>query len=345
AGQGTLKIDSGGTALVQTGITARFNFGGMRAKHVLLFAYHSNAPANAQYTFIATVTTSGTGSSTLHVQGMVIFLGSNQAFFSTGLNTNIAAGATVTLATLNTNFPAGSKVAVLAFVQMGRASGSGHVFYQGNSFRILRGTTIVSQTQFSHGTYQATEPAQVSLAYFDASSEVNASYSLQVYNNLAVTSQAWGEIIAFPVSDGAFLDTGSVALSNGSQVTVGDLSTTLSGEVGVVALAESENTTGSDITAFNAGDVVLQLNNSATGQIANQRGMFLERTSYQGRSGILPLFRADTDVSSPSYQVKMTARASGLNGEAKILAFTLALPLPLAARRKRGLRLLSVGRA
>ncbi|MEM4211426.1 MAG: hypothetical protein QXS72_09415, partial [Candidatus Caldarchaeum sp.] len=177
------------------------------------------------------------------------------------------------------------------------------------------------------------------------SSEVNASYSLQVYNNPTVTSQAWGEIVAFRVGDGAFLDTGSVALSNGSQVTVGDLSTTLSGEVGVIALAASENTAGSDVTGFNAGDVVLQLNNSATGQIANQRGVFFERTTYQGRSGILPLFRADTDVSSPSYQVKMTARASGLNGEAKILAFTLALPLPLAARRKRGLRLLSVGRA
>ncbi|MEM2973432.1 MAG: hypothetical protein QXS50_04705, partial [Candidatus Caldarchaeum sp.] len=122
-----------------------------------------------------------------------------------------------------------------------------------------------------------------------------------------------------------------------------NLSTSLSGEVGVIALAAAENTSSSDVTAFNAGDVVLQQNNQATGQITNQRGWLLELTSFHGRSGVYALFRADTDVSNPSYQVKMTARASGINGEAKILAFTLALPL--AARRKRGLRLLSVGRA
>lgn len=325
AAQGYLKIMTGSTVLVQEGITHYLNTGGDRPKHVMLFAYHTNAPANAQYTFIATVTTAASGSSTMHVQGMVILL-TEPAFFATGINTNIAAGATVTLATINTTFPAGSKVAVLAYVQMGIVVYTGlYEIYTAGNIRILKGSTIVSQNQFSVGVLQIIDPACVSLAYLDTNSGANQSYSIQVYNSLSVTSQAWGEIIAFKVSDGAFLDTDSVALTSGSQVTVGNLATSLSGEVGVIALAAAENTSSSTVTAFNAGDVVLQLNNQTTGQISNQRGWLFEPTSYHGRSGIYALFRADTNVSNPSYQVKMTARASGINGEAKILAFTLAV--------------------
>jgi hypothetical protein len=131
----------------------------------------------------------------------------------------------------------------------------------------------------------------------------------------------YAELVAFTVFDGAFLDTASVALTNGAEVTVGNLTTTLSGDVVAIGLAAAENTETSDVTAFNAGDVVLQLNNSATGQISNLVGWLIERTSYHGRSGVLPLFRLDTGVSNPSYQIKMTARAGGINGEAKMLAF------------------------
>ncbi|MEM2079903.1 MAG: hypothetical protein QW104_04390, partial [Nitrososphaerota archaeon] len=322
AAQGYLKIVSGGTTLVQEGITHVLNGGGMRAKPVMFFAYHTNAPENAQYAFIATVTTAASGSSTLHVQGMVIWLGSESAFFTTGSNTNIDIGATVTLATVNTNFPAGSKVVVLAYVQMGVTSTIGsHQLYQAGNIRILRGSTVVSSNQFQVGTYVNTEPALVSLSYLDANSGNNQAYSIQVYNNRSEISQAWGQIIAFRVADGAFLDTGSVALTSGSQVTVGNLSTSLIGEVGVIALAAAENTGTTDVTAFNAGDVVLQLNNQSTGQVVNQRGWRLDRTSYSSRSGVYALFRVDFSISSPSYQVKMMARASGINGEAKILTF------------------------
>ncbi|MEM4167706.1 MAG: hypothetical protein QXW98_04625 [Candidatus Caldarchaeum sp.] len=324
---GYLRIVHGSNTLVQEGITRRLNGGGNRAKPAMLFAYLPAAPANAQFTFICTTTTTASGSSTLHVQGMVILLEGGEAFFSTGLNTNIAAGATVNLATVNTNFPEGSKVAVLAYVQMGRVSGTGHLLYQAGNIRILKGSSIVSQNQFRGGTYMNTEPAMVSLSYLDTSVSSNPSYSIQVYNSLSVTSQAWGEIIAFRVGDGAFLDTASVGLTNGSQLTVGNLSTSLSGEVGVIALAAAEYTGGSSaVTAFNAGDVVLQLDNQETGQVANQRGWILEYTGWHSRTGVYALFRADTGVSNPSYQVKMTARADGINGEAKILAFVITTP-------------------
>ncbi|MEM2448791.1 MAG: hypothetical protein QXT14_07580, partial [Candidatus Bathyarchaeia archaeon] len=323
--RGVLQIVKGGNTLVQEGITRITQNAAMRPKHVMLFAYDSGASGSDTYTFTVNVTTTATGTSTLHVQGMVILL-DGPAFFTTGSNTSIAAGATVTLATVNTNYPAGSKVAVLVYVEMGvTATTTGHRLYAAGNIRILSGSTVVSQNQFQVGTNQNVQPALVSLVYLDSNSATNPSYSIEVYNSLGEASQAWGEIIAFRVADGAFLDTGSVALTGGSQVTVGSLSTSLSGEVGVIGLASSERTATSDTaTAFNAGGVVLQINNDASTQVANQRVWAMQRTSYSGRSGTYALFRADNGVSNPSYQIKMTAAVAGQNGEAKILAFVVS---------------------
>jgi hypothetical protein len=58
--------------------------------------------------------------------------------------------------------------------------------------------------------------------------------------------------------------------------------------------------------------------------VSNLLTWYIFRTSYNARSGVLPLFRYDTNVSNPSYQVKMTASSGSPNGEAKILAFTMA---------------------
>ena len=127
--------------------------------------------------------------------------------------------------------------------------------------------------------------------------------------------------MAFTVSDGAFLDTGSVSLTSGSQVTVGNLSTSLSG--GVVAIAIAGAAYSSTVrTGFNANDVVHQKDNSSAGQIANLVDWYFSDVAF---AGYLPMFRFDTSVTNPSYQVKMTARVTGLSGEAKIVAFSTVL--------------------
>ncbi|MEM4591727.1 MAG: hypothetical protein QW555_07865 [Nitrososphaerota archaeon] len=321
---GYLKIIAGSTTLVQEGITRGINSGNCRLQPVMIFALHDNAPPSAQYSLVATITTAGTASTIIHVQGMVVWLGGSNAFFTTGSNTSIGANTTVTLARLNTNFAAGSKVVVLAYILMGVTSTTEYArTYSAGNIRILRGSTIVSQTQFQTTTNKNTEPAVVALAYFDSSANANQSYAIQVYNNLSETSRAWGVIVAFQVSDGAFLDTGSVSLTSGSQVTVGDLSTTLSGDVGVVALATAYYSGSNPITAFYTGDVVLQKNNATTGQVANQWNWEL---GPSGRSGVYALLLYDKNVSNPSYQVKMTARQSSLSGEAKIVVFKLSKP-------------------
>jgi hypothetical protein len=95
--------------------------------------------------------------------------------------------------------------------------------------------------------------------------------------------------------------------------------------VAVIALAAAERTATNDGDTFLENAVVLQKDNSSTGQVSNLVRWYIYRTSYSARSGILPLFRYDTNVSNPSYQVKMTAYSGTPNGEAKILAFAVVV--------------------
>jgi hypothetical protein len=317
--QGTYRIYKGTTLLYRSRITELFNGGGPRAKHVLLIAVDNGPAGNDSYSFRINITASSTATGSVHVQGIVI----NTDDASWAYNTtavSIAAGNTATVISMSTTFPAGSKVALVAVVY-GSWSGSAHQLIGAGNIKLKAGTTVVASNQFNVGSYQTVEPLWVSLAYLDTPTSGSQTYSVEVTNGSGQPFSFYAELVAFTVFDGAFLDTASVALTNGAEVTVGNLTTTLSGDVVAIGLAAAENTETSDVTAFNAGDVVLQLNNSATGQISNLVGWLIERTSYHGRSGVLPLFRLDTGVSNPSYQIKMTARAGGINGEAKMLAF------------------------
>jgi hypothetical protein len=91
--------------------------------------------------------------------------------------------------------------------------------------------------------------------------------------------------------------------------------------VAVIALAAAERTATADGNTFVANAVVLQKDNSSTGQVSNLLTWYMYRNSVNARSGVLPLFRYDTGVTNPSYQIKMTANSGAPNGEAKILAF------------------------
>ncbi|MEM4300446.1 MAG: hypothetical protein QW069_09185, partial [Candidatus Caldarchaeum sp.] len=150
----------------------------------------------------------------------------------------------------------------------------------------------------------------------------NPTYKIQIVNNLSETVQAWGQMLVFTVPELMFLDTGAVALANGSQTTVGNLTTYIAGdEIGVIGLLSAENTGAADATIA-AGNVVLQRDNATADQKASQRGWYLYASSQSGRSGTLPLMRVDANIANPTYQMKATAPAAGLNGEAKIAVFT-----------------------
>jgi len=317
--QATFRIKKGTTILYGSYVTQWVIGGGDRAKPPTIVAVDDAPVGNDTYTFTINITTAGTSTGSIHVQGMVFKASDAYWTYNTSAVT-IANNATSTVLSLNTSFPSGTKVAIIGIVY-GYNTSAAHSGISGGNIRLKSGTTIVSSNQFKIGSYQSIEPFWAPLIYTETTTSSSQTYSIEIYNDSGYTYGFYAEILAFKVNNAAFLDTGSVALTSGSQVTVGNLSTTLSGDVVVIALTAAENTGSSTVTAFNADDVVLQLNNSSTGQISNQVGWLLEQTGYHGRSGIISMFRFDTGVSNPSYQVKMTARASGINGEAKILAF------------------------
>ena len=218
----------------------------------------------------------------------------------------------------------------LAYVlgQPNTTSGNHYLVGAGNVKVKLNGT-VVSSNQFNYGGFSNTQPLHTNLCFGTTLSTSTQTWTVEFTNGRSVAFNAYAILVVFTVADLAFLDTTSVALTNGSQVTVGNLSTSLQGDVAVIAIASAENTSNSNVTAFNANDVVLQLNNSATGQISNLVGWRLEASASHGRSGNLPLFRFDTRVTNPSYQVKMTARANGINGEAKIVAFIVSFTVTI----------------
>jgi hypothetical protein len=334
--KGTYRIYKGSTLLYESKISSEyFTTGGMRAKHVLLVAVDNAPSGNDSYSFRINITTADTVTTSVCVQGIVIKASdASWAYNTTAVS--IAAGGTATVTSMSTSFPANSKVALVA-VCYGSWSGTGAQLVGVGNIKLKVGTTVVASNQFNIGSYESIQPLWVSLIYLDTPTSGSQTYSVEVTNGSSQTFNFYAEIVAFTVFDAAFLDTASVALTNGSQVTVGNLTTSLGGNVLVIGLAAAENTTTSGVTAFNANDVVLQLNNSMTGQISNLVGWYLESTSAQGRSGILPLFRLDTLVSNPSYQIKMTARANGINGEAKILAFSLGMAYSISLTESLGL--------
>jgi len=319
---GTFRVYKGASLLYETKITELLNKIGQSPKHVLVIAVDTAPAGNDSYSFKVNITTAGASTGSVHVQGIVIKTNDAEWAYNTTA-VSITGGATATVTSMSTAFPAGSKVALVAVAYGSRASGTVDVFVGAGNVKLKSDATVLVSNQFSPGSGATDSPFWASLAYLDTPASGSQAYSLEITNGSSTTLNCFAEIVAFTVSDGVFLDTASVALSNGVQVTVGDLSTTLNGDVVAIGLAAAENTGGTSVNVFNANDVVLQLGNSATGQIGNLVGWHIRQTASHGRSGILPLFRLDTGVSNPSYQIKMTARAASINGEAKILAFTM----------------------
>ena len=320
AAQCTFRIKKADIVLQETKIVEAPNQGGMRAKPVMLMAVDTSPHGNDSYTFAINVTTAGTTTGPIHVQGWVLKTDDAQIVYN-DTAVSIAAGATATVVSLATNYPAGSKVVALAYVYANISAAAAQYLIGAGNVKLKLGTAIISSNQFNLGFYSSVHPLHVSLVWGGTVASSTQTWSVEITNGSSVAINAYAIIVTFTVADVAFLDTDSVALTNGSQVTVGNLSTRLSGDVVAIGMATAENTSTANVTAFYANDVVLQVNDLATGQSANLVDWYLEQTGWHGRSGILPLFRYDTGVTNPSYQIKMTARANGINGEAKIVAF------------------------
>jgi len=324
-GGGTFRIKKDTTILYETKISPEaFLWYSLYPATIIAI---DDAPAgNDTYTFTANVTTAASSSAAVHVQAIVI-KADDAVYAANSTAVSVANGQTATVLSLNTNFPSGSKVVVIGVLHA-LSSGNRDNHISAGNIRLKAGTTVVASNQFKIGSWGAASglyfPLYCPLVFFHTV-EGPVTYSIEIYNDSGYTHSCYAMLVAFTVSDGAFLDTGSVALVNGSQVTVGNLATALQGDVAAIAFAAAENTTGSAVRVFYANDIVFQKDNSVTGQIANQVDWWLWHNGNWVRAGIASFFRFDTNVTNPSYQIKMTARANGINGEAKIVAFTVAV--------------------
>jgi hypothetical protein len=325
AARGTFRIYKGSTVLYETRITNEyFTQTRTRPFHHLLMAVDSTPAGNDSYSFRINITTASAGSAFVHVQGMVI-KADTVVWGYNDTAVNIASGGTSIVTSISTSFPAGSKVVVIATVYAVAATTTGGDYLIGaGNIKLKSGSTVVSSNQFNIGSYRDVYPLRVSLIYLDIPTSDSQTYSVEITNGSTQAYGCYAEIVAFNVIDAAFLDTGPVAVGT-TQTTVGDLSTNLSGDVAVIALAAAERTATNDGDTFLGDAVVLQKDNSSTDQVGNLLTWYIFRTTYNARSGVLPLFRYDTNVTNPSYQVKMTANSGSPNGEAKILAFSLTV--------------------
>jgi len=324
----TLRIKKGATILYET-YSFYIQEGSGRSYPHMLMAVDTSPAGNDAYAFTINITTAGSTSAAVHVQGIVIKADDASIAYNTSA-VSIAAGGTATITSLNTSYSVNSNVAALAYVLLYHTVAATHYMIGAGNVKLKQDTTVISQIQFNVGSYGSQRPGVANLAWLGTVTSGSQAWSVEVTNGSSTTFYAYAILVTFTVATGGFLDTASVALTNGSQVTVGNLSTTLTGDVVVIAIVAADNTSATDnLVAFNANDVVLQKDNSSTGQIANLVGWIFSDSNRYGRSGYLPLVRLDTDATNPSYQIKMTSRASKINGEAKILAFLISVGVPI----------------
>jgi hypothetical protein len=277
--QGYFQIKKGATVLYQTPLTNLVLEHWKPKMHMAV----DDAPAgNDVYTYVVVVSNAGNISVRMHLQAIVIKADDAAIAYNT-TTVSVPAGQTATVISLSTTYPVGTKVAVIGFLSGAWTNISvTHVAIGAGTARLKLGTTILSSNEFTVGSnyYQGMHPLSVNLLALATITTSTQTWAVEFNNNTTTNHDfLYAAIVTFAVSDGAFLDTSSVALSNGVQVTVGNLSTTLTGDVVVLAIASPNNTNTSDVTAFNTGDVVLQKDNSATGQIANQVSWTLQAST------------------------------------------------------------------
>ena len=318
--RGTFRIKKGSTILYGDIHTIYLNY----SRSYAYIAVDVNPTGNDAY--VATINITSVGSSaSVHVQGVVIKADDvNWAYNNTAVN--IAAGSTATVVSLTTNYPPNSKVVAIMILDGYRSDGSyDHTYIGGGSVRLKLGTTILTSNSYALGSYMVDLPGWWILVWGGIVTSAPQTWNIEVYNNStpAVPYGFFGAIVTFTVSDLAFLDSASSTLSNTSLTTVGDMATTLAGDVVVLAIPSGENTTSNAGLGFPIGYIVLQKDNSATTQIDNKVAQYLDSSSSWMRAQMYFLARVDTNTSNPRYQVKMRAGWSGIRGQVKILAFVL----------------------
>jgi len=306
------------TLLVQNEFTLEVGTSGKGGSYTLLYK-DTGAASSPVYT--VEVCTSATAvnaeAKILAVNGFIA------TDFADGTSQALGTGDT-TITTKTTSFNAGNNV-VIASVSIDNGGTAQDVAAAGIRLKNNAGSEIASnQYAMSFGTAAATDIQNILLVATDASAPANSAYT--VTGKSPNTANGEAKLLIFQPKSYANNDSGSTGIGTGS-TTLATLNTsfTASTSLGFVTTTQVDDT-DSAVESIAIGDLDL---NEASELSSNQyafEAFAASGSAGDGFSGNL-VYKASNFGASPTFTIKALASATGLNGEAKVLAFEVANPV------------------
>ncbi|MCE9617978.1 MAG: hypothetical protein K8Q88_06430 [Nitrosarchaeum sp.] len=313
----TVDIHDGTTVLVTNEYSLQVGVANQGNNYLLLDKH----TASSNPTYNARACRSATASN--GEAKIVAISGMSLSDFVDGASTAIGTTDTV-LSSISTSLPAGNNI-IIASIQIDNG-GTAQDLAAGNlKIKSSNGTTITSnQYAISLGTAANTDIQSIVLIGYDSSS------ASPMYNVTgAITNAANGEakILVFQSSEAYFVDSGSTAIA-ASQTTIGTLNTSFASGTSVVVVATTavdDSDTGTESLAATTG---LVLQEAGVTRAANQYQLNGYAISGAAGDGFRhsQVWASTTSSGSPQFTVKATGNATGLTGEAQIIAFKVQNP-------------------
>jgi hypothetical protein len=231
------------------------------------------------------------------------------------------------LATLPTNFPAGTNV-IIAAVQVKNGITAQNI--TGNSIRIMNGATVLSSNQFnlSLGPGIPTDIQDIVLLAVEQNNSVNPIYNVTM--NASQTAIAEVKVMAFRVNAVTFVNnSGSSALQT-RWTNISNVSTTYvaGSEVVVIGAVQIDDSTTTTETMPVNGLNLTENGVSKANVSKNELIMSAFNAWPSPGKGITYtlIWRNASVTANPHYNITAVASATGLNAEAKILVMQIAVP-------------------
>lgn len=327
---GNLRIMRGATILSSTQYISRLGGNGAPSANsfaretVVLLARDLAAPANATYRIYARASGNGVSG---EAKVLIINNPPAQGFVDGGANNSInnaPAGTNL----VNTAFalPAGAKLVIAAvqFYNQNNPAGTIRSVAAGN-LQLRRGATVLAANQFAidhAGNAAANSSTGLLLLGLDAVAPANPTYTVNARATGGTNLRGEAKLIVLGSLTGATFDGGAVPVAAADTV-IGSLATTIpAGEQVVIAATQYQNTAAAARSIVAGAERLLV---GGVPQAVSQYGLNLCGTGVPSfivcddfTSG--QLWRTQTGVASPTFEMRAQASAVGMNAEAKIMA-------------------------
>jgi hypothetical protein len=278
----------------------------------------SAAAANQSYDIYANVTSTLSATVPIYLYIIVInFASASEVALSPKPPEQEVAVANGTTVTVNSVSVSAGKYVIVCFFDYRQPDTTERTLGAGNVRLKLNGT-LLAATEYAIKNRYYSYPLDHNGLLAVASPTASSTITLEVYNDTGNTIYVISTLVAFPVNDYQFLDTGSVAIGT-TETTIGSLNVTLAGKYAVIAVLTVYAAVGNDIAAGNA-----RLKADTTVKDSNIHTWHLQAVSPFYPNG-MALF--DIENAPATISVTAIAPATGLYGEVKLAAFSIVTPL------------------